>query len=358
MPMAGAEPKPTVAQVEARVNALQEQVAATSEQYNETREDLATRRVRVAAAKAREAQQKAAIVEIRRDLGRLAAELYRKGDLAELEFYLSDEPEAVLGRMGLASSLGERRENLATRLETGQRQLAADTAAVIQQEQRVAAAEANLKVKKAEIERTLAAADAQLGQLREEERQELQRIARAREQAEIQKALAEAAAQEKAEQATQEETEPEQEDEEDSSDGSSGSSGSGSSSGSTVSCGGRSVKAPTARVVKVLKYACGQIGEPYSWGADGPGSWDCSGLTLMAWRQAGVSLPHSSRMQIGYGNRVSRSDLQAGDLVFFNSPISHVGIYIGAGLMVHAPKPGRNVGVAALISNYAGAVRL
>jgi cell wall-associated NlpC family hydrolase len=373
VPIAGAEPKPTVAQVEARVDALRAQAETNSEQYNETREELAALRVRVTAARSREVQQKAQIAKTRRQLGRLAAELYRKGDLYELQVFLSDDPDAVLGRMGLSSSLGERRDNLVARLTEGQKQLAADTAAVTKQEQKVAAAEVTLKAKKAEIERNLAAADAQLAQLREDERREVERLAQQREQAAIAKALAEATAEaeaeERAEAAARKKTTTTRTTS--SSGGSSGSSAdddsddddsadddTGGGTGTTVNCGGRSVKAPTARVVTVLRYACGQIGEPYSWGADGPGSWDCSGLTMMAWKQVGRSLPHSSKLQAGYGSRVSRSNLRPGDLVFFNSPISHVGIYIGSGLMVHAPRTGRNVGVAALLSNYAGGVRL
>jgi peptidoglycan DL-endopeptidase CwlO len=79
----------------------------------------------------------------------------------------------------------------------------------------------------------------------------------------------------------------------------------------------------------------------------------------MAFRQAGVSLPHSSRAQINYGRRVSRQQLQPGDLVFFYSPITHVGIYIGNGQMVHSPRPGQRVRIAPLsIMPYVGATRL
>nr|WP_281352525.1 NlpC/P60 family protein [Phytoactinopolyspora alkaliphila] len=101
-----------------------------------------------------------------------------------------------------------------------------------------------------------------------------------------------------------------------------------------------------------------QRGEPYQWGGSGPNSWDCSGLTMMAWRQAGVSLPRSSGSQIGVGTRVSRSQLQPGDLVFYYSPISHVAIYIGNGQIVHATKPGDVVKVSPVDQMpFAGASR-
>ena len=107
-----------------------------------------------------------------------------------------------------------------------------------------------------------------------------------------------------------------------------------------------------------MRTAYAQLGDPYVYGAAGPGSFDCSGLTMFSWAAAGVSLPHSSSAQYGSGPHVSRSNLQPGDLVFFYSPISHVGIYIGNGLIVHAANPGAGVLVAGVFSMpYSGAVR-
>jgi len=94
--------------------------------------------------------------------------------------------------------------------------------------------------------------------------------------------------------------------------------------------------------------ALAQRGKPYVWAASGPGSFDCSGLTAYAYRAAGVGLPHSSALQARVGQAVGRANLQPGDLVFFYSPISHVGIYIGNGQMVHAPTSGDVVKVASI----------
>lgn len=104
--------------------------------------------------------------------------------------------------------------------------------------------------------------------------------------------------------------------------------------------------------------AMAQRGKPYVWAASGPGSFDCSGLTAFAFRAAGVSLPHSSAQQSRMGQAVSRADLQPGDLVFFYSPVSHVGIYIGNGQMVHAPTSGDVVKVAPIMSGFSGARRI
>ena len=95
--------------------------------------------------------------------------------------------------------------------------------------------------------------------------------------------------------------------------------------------------------------AMAQRGKPYVWAASGPGRFDCSGLTAYAYRGRRRSrLPHSSALQSQMGQPVSRDDLQPGDLVFFYSPVSHVGIYIGNGQMVHAPTSGDVVKVASV----------
>jgi cell wall-associated NlpC family hydrolase len=106
--------------------------------------------------------------------------------------------------------------------------------------------------------------------------------------------------------------------------------------------------------------ALAQRGKPYVWAAEGPGSYDCSGLMLYAYAAAGISLPHSSAMQSQMGTPVSRSQLQPGDLVFFYSPVSHVGMYVGNGQMVHAPTFGDVVKVASIdaMGSYSHAMRI
>lgn len=114
----------------------------------------------------------------------------------------------------------------------------------------------------------------------------------------------------------------------------------------------------SGRAAAAIQYAMAQVGDAYVYGAMGENAFDCSGLTMRAWAQAGVSLPHSSSAQFGSGPRIAASDLQPGDLVFYYSPISHVGMYIGNGLIVHAANPGTGVVVSGLYSMpYVGAVR-
>jgi cell wall-associated NlpC family hydrolase len=114
----------------------------------------------------------------------------------------------------------------------------------------------------------------------------------------------------------------------------------------------------SGRAATAVQAAYAMLGRPYSYGASGPGSFDCSGLTAWAWRAAGVSLPHSSRAQYSSGRKVSQADTQPGDLVFFGNPIHHVGIYIGNGQMISAPETGDVVKIqAAFRSDYVGATR-
>ncbi|MHA6630100.1 NlpC/P60 family protein [Pseudonocardia sichuanensis] len=96
----------------------------------------------------------------------------------------------------------------------------------------------------------------------------------------------------------------------------------------------------TGAGVEAIRFAQRMLGKPYRWGAEGPGSFDCSGLTSWAFKEAGVTLPRSSSQQARVGTPVSRSELRPGDLVFFNQPVSHVGIYVGDGKMINAPQTG------------------
>jgi peptidoglycan DL-endopeptidase CwlO len=100
------------------------------------------------------------------------------------------------------------------------------------------------------------------------------------------------------------------------------------------------------------------MGKPYQWGASGPDSFDCSGLTSYAWAAAGVQIPRSSRAQYAELPKVKRSNLRPGDLVFFGSPIHHVGIYEGDGVMINSPETGETVRRDSIArADYAGAAR-
>jgi cell wall-associated NlpC family hydrolase len=112
---------------------------------------------------------------------------------------------------------------------------------------------------------------------------------------------------------------------------------------------------PRSEVVNIAKR---YIGVRYTWGGSSPSTgFDCSGFTSWVFSQVGVNLPRTSRAQIGAGQRVSRADLRPGDLVFFGTPIHHVGIYVGGGQMIHSPTTGSTVRVAPLLGNFVGGSR-
>ena len=105
-------------------------------------------------------------------------------------------------------------------------------------------------------------------------------------------------------------------------------------------------RAADPRAARAVAFAYAALGKPYVWGATGPSAFDCSGLTQAAWKAGGVALPRTTYTQISSGPRVDRSQLAPGDLVFFYSGVSHVGLYVGDGKMIHAPHPGAPVRIA------------
>jgi cell wall-associated NlpC family hydrolase len=117
-------------------------------------------------------------------------------------------------------------------------------------------------------------------------------------------------------------------------------------------------KTKASKGAKALAYAKRQLGDRYRYGGTGPSSWDCSGLTRGAWKHAGKKIPRTSQGQARAGKKVSKSKLRKGDLVFFYSGKSHVGIYAGKGKVIHASRPGKPVAYIKMkYMPYAGARR-
>ncbi|MDO5735184.1 MAG: NlpC/P60 family protein [Propionibacteriaceae bacterium] len=120
-----------------------------------------------------------------------------------------------------------------------------------------------------------------------------------------------------------------------------------------------STSGSSSRIQTAISAATSKVGSTYVWGTSGPSTFDCSGLTSYAYRQVGISLPRSSRAQLNAGTSVAKSDLQPGDLVFYYSPVSHVGMYIGNGKIVDAANPRSGVRITSLNSMpFAGARRV
>jgi peptidoglycan DL-endopeptidase CwlO len=289
--------RPTVAQAAKSVQMLREQAEQSSEQYDALREQLKSLGVRLAAARSRVVAQQKQVAAARDDLGRVLAETYKQGDFSGLALFLSDDPDAALERSGVVATLGERRAGAVQQLREEQGRLAAAVADLSRQQQRISDATTTLERLRGTVGDRLTAAQRQLDQLQAIERAAVERLL--------------------------------------------------SSGDTSIICEQAGVD-PAGRVGKILSYACAQLGDPYVWGSAGPSTFDCSGLTMRAWATAGVSLPHNAEAQSHYGTPVAPTlaVLQPGDLIFYHSPISHVGIYIGRGLMIHAPHSGTVVKIA------------
>lgn len=315
---------PDLNTVRKQVQALDRQAAEATEQYNATRVKLASLTVAVKAATARAEQQKQRVDLAGAALGRIAAETYKAGELDGLLLLLDDDPEVLMAASGLRSTLSERRARGVAAMRAEQDKLSADRSAMAEQQRNLSEAGKRLSTEKKQVEGKLAKSRELLSRLDGSQRRALASISRSLDRDALEDLGVQVPASGK------------------------------------LTCKGVGIQAPTAKAAKAIAFACAQIGKPYDWGADGPGSYDCSGLTQSAWEAAGVSLPHNAAMQAEYGTRVKQSDLLPGDLLFFYSPISHDGIYIGKGLMVHAPSSGDVVKIASarLDGRLTAAVRL
>jgi cell wall-associated NlpC family hydrolase len=304
-----------VTEAERAVADLGREVEIAAEDYNEARENLQRLQTEAEAAEARAAAQAQVIAALEQQMVLLAVEAFKNGgiDTTLAAFFTTSPGEALLAR-ATVDALAQRQGDAADELRRAQERLEADRAVLAATVAEVVEVEAQLAATKAEIEQRLADAE--------------ETLAAAQAAAEARAAAALAASRSR---------------------------GGGASSGGG-SCG--AVQAPDDRVAAVLAFACSQLGKPYRWGATGPDAYDCSGFTSAAWAVGGVSLPHSSRMQYSSGVKVDRSQLQAGDLVYAYSPISHVGIYLGDGRMIHAPTTGDVVKISPLgYFPYVGATR-
>ncbi len=320
VPSATAAPKPTITQVQKNVSNLQRQAEQASEDYNQAQVQLKSIDVRLKAAQADLAAQKQQVALAKAEVGRLAAETYREGQLSTLDVVLGgDDPDTILAQTGYLPSLGERQVGATNRLKAGEAELADTETTIAAQQTKAEATKARIQLEKKQVNKKLAEAKAQLDTLKAAQRRALAAAQTRTEDVNVPSAVL--------------------------------------GKGGTAYCDGMAVKAPTGAAKAAIKFACAQLGKPYVWAASGPNSYDCSGLTMRAYQAGGISLPHSSIMQATYGHRVSTGALEPGDLLFFFSPISHVAIYLGNGLMIHAPHTGDVVRIASVFTTPTAAVR-
>lgn len=294
---------PTLAEVQAKVRQLEEDATAAAEGAQEAKVKLNALTKTLTGIKQKAAVQGQNVSELSKSLGAIAIDQYKNGGLSQsLELLFSSDPTLYLSAAGSLDALTRRKSIQLNKFQAAEQRLNATTLTVEDKVALIAAAQKKYQAQARLAQSKLAEAEQLLAQLKKEDRERLARLAEEQENADQASSL-EAA---------------------------------------------KSAQGVSGRAGVALKYALKQIGDRYVFGADGLTTWDCSGLTMRAYQASGVSLPHSSAAQFHYGKLISRSNLKPGDLVFFGSPISHVGIYLGGNKMVHAPRSGSRVKVATM----------
>ncbi|MFF1835294.1 NlpC/P60 family protein [Streptomyces sp. NPDC058231] len=311
---AHAAPQPTPAQVKAKVDRLYHDAEVATEQYNGAKEKATAAARSLDALRDEAARRADRLNESRRALGSLAAAEYRSGGLdPAVQLLLSSDPDQYLQRASYVERAADRQAAEVDKVRRQVAEIAQLRAEAKEQLATLTARRADLEKHRTAVRTGLAEAQQLLDTLSPAERTAYDRSDTAR--------------------------------------------GAGRADRGAPRLG--AVQAPNARAAEAISFAFEALGKPYVWGATGPSSYDCSGLTQAAWRSAGVSLPRTTYTQINAGQRISRSELAPGDLVFFYSGVSHVGLYIGDGEMIHAPRPGAPVRVAPIDEMpFAGATRV
>ena len=311
-----ADPKPTLAQVEARVDAINAKVDDAVDAYSNDQIALSAASRRAAVAQARVKAAQAQLNAVKHRMGAVAAAAYRSGGADQfVQLVSTSTPQTFLDRAASLDRIAASQHAEMAAAATARHRLATVEAEAAHERAAQAAVAKQMAKQKSTIENALA------------EQQHLLNGLKATERAKLRAAQRRAAAAARASRS-------------------------------------RNYDFPTyngpasGRAAVAVQEAYNKLGSPYQWGASGPNRFDCSGLTMWVWAKAGVSLPHSSQAQYSSGRHVGRSDLQPGDLTFYGSPIHHVGIYIGGGRMISAPHSGDVVKIQdAFRGDYAGAVR-
>ena len=321
---ASAEPQPaTATEAASLIAARAHDLEVLTERFNAAGEELKATQEKAARAAADLTAAVAALAQAREHVRAVAYGAYTGGRLGPFEAMLtSDSPDELLDRVGTLQTIAahnndalgnaDRANHDADRAKATAEQAAADAQAQVER----------LAAQKEDLDNQIAAYRADYERLNAEE-QRASRAAAERQAAADQAAADQAAA-----------SEP------------------GASSGQSADPAPAAAPATggSSAAQTAVDTAMAQLGDPYVWAAAGPDAFDCSGLVQYAYAAAGIQLPHSSSMQSTMGSPVARSALLPGDLVFFYSPVSHVGIYIGNGQMVHASTSGEPVKTASVDS--------
>lgn len=307
---ASADPKPTIAQVQARVNSLQAQVDQVGQQYDRLGEQLTTAKARLTTIRRRNGVALQRFNVARAQLRQVAVASYENANQTSVAgLFTSGDPTQVLRQASLLAQLGNMRTAQVAEFVDAAQQVTAAQAQLRRTEAGVTQLQGQLATKKAALTKLLAASQATLNKLNLQQ------------QAEVAAAAV----------------------------------GSGTFVTSATYTGPTNTPAG-----KAVQFAYSKLGTWYLWGGTGP-QYDCSGLVQAAWAAGGVSIPRTTYEQWAALPHVSKATLQPGDLVFFNGE-GHVSIYVGNGLMIDAPRTGEQVRLLPLdtawyAQTYDGAVR-
>jgi len=328
----------TIAEAKAQIEQLQVEASAIDQEYAGVKEQLDAGRAKLVRKQADVKTQTAKVARVKRQVGQVALAQFqnRNVDTAAQIFFNSDS-DTFMSQISTVEKVSENQNTVLQDFQEQQAVLAelqhsseTDLASLTQQEKQLARLRADSDAKVTQSKQVLA-------RLTAEERAAI--AAAEKKAADEAKAKAEAALQasKAARQAAGKPT---------------ASRAAGGQTSGTAAVSGSSRGAAAAA------FARSQLGKPYRFGSAGPDAYDCSGLTGAAWKAAGVTLPRTSQTQIGAGRSVSRNELQPGDLVFYYSGVSHVGLYVGGGQIIHSPNPRKSVEYASVDSMpWAGARR-
>ena len=291
----------TLAQVQAQVIRYEEEATSAAEGAQEAKVKLNSLTRSLAGIQAQAEIQAKTVDAISKTLGAIAIDQYKSGTISQsLELLFSTDPSLYLSSAGSLEAITRQKGIQLRKFQSAEQKLNATSLTVSDRLAQVKALQRKLAEKSALATAKLAQAESILAKLKKEDRERLARLAQEREDADQASSLKAA----------------------------------------------RSAAGVSGRAGLAIKFAFKQIGDKYVFGADGMIYCDCSGLTMRAYQTAGVSLPHSSAAQSRMGKSIPFSQKKPGDLLFFGRPVSHVGIYLGGGKMVHAPRSGSRVKVA------------
>ncbi|HSA48734.1 MAG TPA: NlpC/P60 family protein [Yinghuangia sp.] len=331
-----ADPAQTKDQVKAQIKTLNHEAEIATEEFNGFQEKTEKLQAQVEQVQERIVKEQSDLIALQSTMGQFVSAQYRSAGLApSLQLMLSEEPDDYLAKVSALDQMNAQQAEALKQLQTKKRILDQERAEASQTLGDLEETRKNLTAKKAEIEAKLQKAQALLNTLTAAEREAL---------------LAEEGHGEEEEKASRDEerTTPSPTASPSSSPTKTPTSKPTTATSTTTT---PSTTVPVSgRAGAAVAAAAAQLGKPYVYGATGPSSFDCSGLTGYAWKQAGVALPRTSQGQASAGRSVPVSQIQPGDLVIYYSGMSHVGIYAGNGQIIHAPRTGSTVRYAPLNS--------